>query len=88
MRDAYRLSESYLLPLSQDQARRLPLLLASLKSMTDDSNLTSAILSRTPLQSHLSVLVCFTATTQGHKPAPNALCWTRWDFSRTTDAVL
>lgn len=74
MRDAYRLSESYLLPLSQDQARGLPLLLASLKTMADDSNLTSAILSCiTPLQSHLSCPGLFCCHNTGTQASPERL---------------
>ena len=75
-RYTYRLSKFYHLLQSsaQDQTRGPPLPLAFLKSTTDDSNLTSTILSRiTPLRSLFSFLVCFTATTQGHKPAPHTL---------------
>ena len=40
-----RHTSNYFSPLSQDQARGLPSLLASLQSMMDDSNLSYAILS-------------------------------------------
>lgn len=78
---------TYAVPLLQDQARGPPpFYLHSLSKVNDGgNNLTSAILSHiTPLQSHLTFLVYFTATTQGHKPALHAL----WDLSRTTDAQL
>ncbi|KIJ97757.1 hypothetical protein K443DRAFT_105176, partial [Laccaria amethystina LaAM-08-1] len=53
----YQSPTTHAVPLSQDQARDPPPP-ASLESTTDDSSLTSAILSRiTPLQSRLSFLV-------------------------------
>ena len=61
----YQSPTSYFSPASQDQGRGLPFLLASLHSTMDDSNLSSAILSRITRYTRTSR--CWSVLLQQHK---------------------
>ena len=90
-RHTYRLSESYQLlqsSIKRSSARSTPsTCFPSVNDGRQQSELCNTF-THNPLHSYLSLLVCSTATTQGHKPASHALTLDYLGLSPITNAQL